>query len=158
MALDQGILSIVEGSQVTLLRDLVQSKLSHLANMNAEQIQLVNQEVRRMFQKEAIQDVFHFPMGFMSNIFLVDKKDERETGHKSEESKYLFPIKTLQDGRLTQLLIDILQEINFMCKINLTDVYFSVPINKTQKSTSVLCGIATYSSFFAFVLTLILLL
>ena len=45
-----------------------------------------------------------------------------------------------------------------MCKINLTDVYFSVPINKTQKSTSILCGIATYSSFFAFVLTLILLL
>lgn len=104
MALDQGILSIVEGSQVTLLRDLVQSKLSHLANMNAEQIQLVNQEVRRMFEKEAIQNVFHFPMGFMSNIFLVDKKDERETGHKSEESKYLFPIKTFQDGRLTPII------------------------------------------------------
>ena len=48
LAPDQGILSILEGYEIPFLREPVQSKLSHSAKVNAEQIQLVNQEFRSM--------------------------------------------------------------------------------------------------------------
>ena len=41
--------------------------------MNAKQIQLVNQDVRSMLERGAIQKVFHSPREFISNLFLVDK-------------------------------------------------------------------------------------
>ena len=48
LAPDQGILSILEGYEISFLREPVQSKLSHSTKVNAEQIQLVNQEFRSM--------------------------------------------------------------------------------------------------------------
>ena len=48
LAPDQGILSILEGYEIPFLREPVQSKLSHSTKVNAEQMQLVNQEFRSM--------------------------------------------------------------------------------------------------------------
>ena len=72
---DQGISPILEGYQITLLRDPVQRKLPHSAKTNAEQMNLVNKGIRSILKKEATQNVFHSPRGLMSNVFLVEKAD-----------------------------------------------------------------------------------
>lgn len=67
--------------------------------MNAEEIKLVNKEVKRMLQKRGIQKVYYCPEEFISFVFSKQNRWQEGAGHKFKELKCLFPLSALQDGR-----------------------------------------------------------
>ena len=85
-----------------------------------------------MLQKGAVIPVKHQEGEFLSNIFLVPKKEglkvvgQRPVINLKELNKFLvcdhFKIESLN------CLKDILAHGDFMCKIDLKDAYFSVPL------------------------------
>ena len=129
---DQGILSVVEGYQIIFLGEPVQSKFPHSAKMNAEQIQLVNQEVRSMLKKGAIQKVIHSPREFISNLFLVDKTDRGKWPVINLKNLNVFiPYQHFKMEGL-HLINDILQEGDLQNRSERC-IFFSSHRQKSQK-------------------------
>lgn len=63
------ILEIIQGYNIPLQIGLVQMKIPYCQRMNAEQSNLINQEVDSMLHKGIIQRVPHFRNEFVSNAF-----------------------------------------------------------------------------------------
>ena len=83
---DGNILSIVQGSKISFCRTPFQHTLPQTTRVNQEERLLINSEIHEMLRKGAIQQVQPEPGQFLSNLFLVDKKDG---GHR--------PVKNLKD-------------------------------------------------------------
>ena len=119
--------------QSSLLTTHHQPVLPHITKMNAVQNDLVNKEIENMLKKGAIQIVPHIPGEFLSNLFLVGKKDE---GHRPIINlKHLNSFIPYQHFKMEGLhmLKDLLQEGDYMCKLDLKDAYFTVPMNRESK-------------------------
>ena len=71
---DQDI-SIVKGYEIPFVSLPFQEKIPNLTKMSKEQFSLVEQEVLEMLEKGAIQKVVPKQGQFVSNLFLVVKKD-----------------------------------------------------------------------------------
>ena len=83
--------------------------------MNAEEIKLVNKEVKRMLQKRSIQKVYYCLEEFISFVFSRQNTWHEGTCHKFEDLKCLFPLSALQDGRFTSYKGHVAGR-EFMCK------------------------------------------
>ena len=130
---DQSVLSIVRGYKLQFLREPCQHKLPHVAKMSVPQAQLVQQEIIDMLKKGAIHKVSHVQGEFLSNLFLVDKKGG---AHRPVINlKHLNAFIPYQHFKMEglHLLKDLLQEGDYMCKLDLKDAYFSVPIHKSSR-------------------------
>ena len=129
---DREILSIVEGYEIPFLRLPIQDKLPRQAQMSKESESLVEQEILEMLVKGAIQKVQHCPGEFLSNMFLVGKKDG---GNRPVINlKQLNELVPYQKFKMEGLhsLKSLLQQGDFLCKIDLKDAYFTVPLNKNS--------------------------
>ena len=71
----QEILPIAKGYEILFVSLPFQKKIPNLTKMSKEQFLLVEQEVLEMFEKGAIQKVVPTRRQFLSNFFLVEKKD-----------------------------------------------------------------------------------
>ena len=76
---DGNILSIVQGSKIPFSRTPFQHTLPQTTRVNQEERLLINSEIQEMLRKGAIQQVQPEPRQFLSNLFLMDKKDR---GHR----------------------------------------------------------------------------
>ena len=72
---DVDILSIVQGFKIPFSQIPFQYDPPQLARVNQKERLQINSEIKEMFKKDAIQQVKSEPGEFLSNLFLVNKKD-----------------------------------------------------------------------------------
>ena len=86
-----------------------------------------------MLDKDAIREAIHCKDQSVSHLFLASKKD---VGQRSvinlEELNTLIPYKHFKMAGL-HLLKEILEQGEYLCKLDLKDAYFSVPLNKQSR-------------------------
>ena len=90
-------------------------------------------EVAELLKKGAITSCTHQTGEFISNLFLVGKKDG---GHRPVINlKHLNQFVPYQHFKMEGLhyLKFLLQEEDYMCKLDLKDAYFSVPLHKDSR-------------------------
>ena len=130
---DPKILEIIEGYCIPLLEKPVQRELPNVIKMNQEQHELVNKEIKAMLEKGAISKVNHVEGEFLSNVFLVGKKDggNRPVINLKNLNQFVPYEHFKMEG--LHCLKDILKRGDYMCKIDLKDAYFSVALNESSR-------------------------
>ena len=126
---DEEISSVVKEYMITFLKVPVQRNIPKQVTTSKTQELLINQEIMEMLDKGAIKKVEHqFPDQFLSNILLVKKKDggNRPCINLKALNKFI-PYKHFKMEGL-HCLKYLLEENDFLCKIDLKDAYFSVPL------------------------------
>ena len=101
--------------------------------MNKKQIALVNLELKEMLRKGAIMRTQPAQGEFLSNLFLVEKKDGgcRPVINLKMLNQCILFLHFKMEG-LSQLK-HIIQEGDWMCKLDLKDAYFSVPLDQNSR-------------------------
>ena len=89
---------------------------------------------------------------FASNLFLVKKKDrgQRPVINLKQLNAYILYCHFKMEG--LQNLKYMLQKGHYMCKLDLKDAYFSIPLEKIQGNLLASVGQETCTSSFAFAL------
>ena len=113
--------------------DPIQVRVFYSKKMNTDQSTLLNEEIESMLQKGAIQKVTHVSGGFLSNLFIVGKsKGGKRTVINFKNLKLFIPYQHFKIEGL-HLMKNHLQEGDYMCKIDLRDAYFTIPINQKYR-------------------------
>ena len=94
---------------------------------------LVDQEIKKLLKKGAIEVVEHTENQFFSNIFTVPKKDgtRRPVIDLRQLNQFVKKVPFKMED-LTQLP-SVLQKGDFLCKIDLQDAYLSIPVAKKAR-------------------------
>ena len=94
---------------------------------------MVSEEVEKLLLKQAVKQVQDIPSQFLSNLFLVPKKDGslRPVINLKPLNHYVRKQKFKMEG--AKVLKDILQEGDWMVSIDLKDAYLSVPVAKKDR-------------------------
>ena len=130
---DLNILNIVQGYKIPFLENPVQEKSPNPPVLNMEQSKLVKEELREMLLKGAIQPVSTCKNQYLSNLFLVSKTDGGNRPVISLKHLNSFiPYQHFKMERLN-LLQNMLQKGDYMCKLDLKDAYFCVPLKKESR-------------------------
>ena len=130
---DVNILSIVQGFKIPFSQTPFQFGPPQLARVNQEERLQINSEIKEMLRKGAIQKLKSEPGKFLSNLFLVNKKDG---GHRPViNRKFLNSFIPYQYFKMEgmHLIKDLLQEHDFLIKIDLKDAYFGIPLDKSSR-------------------------
>ena len=129
---DQNVLSLVKGYEIPILVEPFQEKSLHQIKMSSAEKQLVDSEIEEMLKKGAILKVDPVNGQFLSNLFLVDKKDGRHRPviNLKKLNKFI-PYRHFKMEGLHSLK-QVLREGDFMCKLDLKDAYFCVPLQKNS--------------------------
>ena len=103
------------------------------ATLKKVQEELLSQEVKEILEKDAIKKSIHCKDQFVSYPFLVSKKD----GGKQpviilKELNTFIPYKHLKMQGL-HLLKEILEQSDYLCNLDLKDVFFCVSLNKQAR-------------------------
>ena len=101
--------------------------------MSQEESTLMEQEVQKMQQKGAIKPVQSSTNQFLSSVFIILKND---SGHRP-----VINLKKLNDHipyvhfKMKGLIIlkEVLLKVDYMCKINLKNAYFSVLLDPNSQ-------------------------
>ena len=127
---DPNILNIIQGFEIPFLEKPYQTKLPNPPVLNQKQSNLVREEVKEMLLKGAIQKVTQCKNHYISNLFLISKNDGRN--RPVINLKHLNNFIPYQNFKMEglNLLQSMLQEKDFMCKLDLKDAYFCVPLKK----------------------------
>jgi len=97
--------------------------------MTRGKMSLVDKEVQSLLEKGAIKEIQSEEGKFFSSIFLVEKKDsgQRPVINLKRLNSYIPYNHFKMEG--LYLLKDLLLEGDFMCKVDLKDAYFVVPLH-----------------------------
>ena len=69
---------------------------------------------------------------FIRNLFVTSKKDGGEpSSNKPERTEFIYPLPTLQYGKFG--VKHMFQKNDFMCKLDLKDAYFCMPLHKNSR-------------------------
>lgn len=79
---DQWVLETVEGYRIDFVETPAQVKPPSLLRFSKEMEELVTEEIQALLEKGAIERARRVKGGFISNIFLVEKKRE---GHEASD-------------------------------------------------------------------------
>ena len=124
---DQEILSIVKGYQRPFTNLPVQEKPQ---KMSDKQSLLVDQEISELLEKGAIQEAETAQEEFLSNIFLVGKKNGGDCPVINLKKLNAFiPYEPFKMEGLHCLKF-LLEQNDLLCKIDLKDAYFAIPLSK----------------------------
>ena len=125
---DRQMLSIVSGFEIPFTSEPVQIKEPVPIRLRLDQEKLIDVEVQEMLQKGAISKVLPVKGQYLSNVFLVPKKDGgfRPVINLKSLNQFIpylhFKMESLH------CLKDILLPGDYMCKVDLKDAYFSIPL------------------------------
>ena len=119
--------------QTSFVSKLFQEKIPNLTKMSKEQFSLAEQEVLEMLGKKTIQKVVPKQGQFLSNFFLVEKKDggNRPVINFKNLNKFIHYEHFKMAGLHCLKLL--LKQDNFLCKIDLKETHFPVPLNKNSQ-------------------------
>ena len=86
-----------------------------------------------MLEKGAICQTSHLKEEFLSNVFLLGKKGKENRPVIS--LKHLNQFIPYQHFKMEGFfcLREMLQKYNFMCKLDIKDTYFSVPLHQSSR-------------------------
>ena len=126
---DQWVLQTVGGYQLDLLRTPHQYQVPNRIKSTRENSSLVTLEVTELLSKGAIVETQLTPHSFVSQIFLVEKKDggRRPVINLKGLNQFVRVEHFKMEG--LHLLPDLLQSGDWMVKMDLKDAYLQVPIN-----------------------------
>ena len=133
LTLNQDILSVVKGYKIPFIKIPFQRKIPNFTKMNKKQIALVDLELKEMLKKGAIMRTQLAQGEFLSSLFLVGKKDGGYCPVINLKMLNQFiPFLHFKLEGLSQLK-HIIQEGDWMCKLDLKDAYFSVPLDRNSR-------------------------
>ena len=130
---DKHILDVVKGWVVPLLSTPIQSKIPHPVSMNYEEERAMDLEVASMLTKGAIREAIPKADQFLSNVFVTPKGEGLyrpiiNLKKLNQSVPYLhFKMEGLKDVK------NLLRKGDWMCKLDLKDAYFSVPVNPRSR-------------------------
>ena len=131
---DTEILSLVEGYTIPFHEIPQQKNTPNSPKLSQEEKILVQKEIHEMLNKGAIVETPKYLEGqFISNLFLVEKKDARN--RPVITLKHLNQFIPYQHFKMDGLycLLNIPKKGDYMCKLDLKDAYFSVPLNPASR-------------------------
>ena len=122
---DQEILSIAKYRK---------KKIPNLTKMSKEQFSLVKHEILERLEKGPIQKLVPKQGQFLSNLFLVEKENggNRPVINFKTFNKFIAYEHFKMEG--VHCLKLLLKQDDFLCKIDLKEAYFSVPLNKNSQN------------------------
>ena len=93
----------------------------------------MREEIAEMIAKGAIQEASHTGRGFVSNMFLVPKKDDgqRPVINLKKFNEFVHTEHFKMEG--IHLLEDLLKKGDWMAKVDLKDAYFMIPIREQYR-------------------------
>ena len=104
-----------------------------LYHMDREQEKALDQEIAEMVAKKAIEEVNPQKIHFISPMFVVPKKGGRWRPVLNLKSLNQYVRKTHFKMEDIRNLKDILQENDFMAKLDLREAYFSIPMAEESR-------------------------
>ena len=122
-----------QGLFYRLCRNSLLTKKTKKGKINQAQEELVSQEVKKMLKKDAIREAINCQDQFFRRLFLVLKKDGRQRPViKLKDLNTFIPYKYFKIEGL-HLLKEILEQDDYLCKLDCKDVRFCVPLNKQSR-------------------------
>ena len=131
---DHWVLNTVWGYLIDFVSEPYQKSSLNPPYYSLEQINVIHEELTKLLQKQMIQQLEYPPeAGFLSNIFLVPKKDGGQ--------RPVINLKTLSQFVNTEhfkmedihTMKDLLRQGDWLAKVDLKDVYFAIPICLTHR-------------------------
>ena len=130
---DQDVLQIVSGYCLEFDQEPMQTAPPTPFKLSRPEERLVDQEIKKLLKKGAIEVVEHAENQFLSNIFTVPKKDgtRRPVIDVRQLNQFVKKVPFKMED-LTQIP-SVLQKGDFLCKIDLQDAYLSIPVAKKAR-------------------------
>ena len=130
---DQGVLQIASGYCLEFDQEPMQTAPPTSFKLSRPEEKLVDQEIKKLLKKGAIEVVEHAENQFLSNIFTVPKKDgtRRPVIDLRQLNQFVKKVPFKMED-LTQIP-SVLQKGDFLCKIDLQDAYLSIPVAKKSR-------------------------
>lgn len=131
---DRWVLDTVEnGYQIEFNALPTYSSYMKEINFSEEKSKIVSLEVNKLIEKGAIKKVDHMAGQFISNIFLVPKKDGSLRPVINLKNLNLFvEYQHFKQERLS-FALDLIERNDYLTSIDLTDAYFSISIHENFK-------------------------
>ena len=127
---DPWVLQTIQGYQIDWLSEPVQEGPISQLKLQQQQVELLSLELVSLHEKGAISEVVGSQPRFLSHIFLVPKKDgsQRPVINLKALNKFVAPEHFKMEH--VQLVKELLQEGDWLVKMDLKDAYVAVPINR----------------------------
>ena len=121
---------LMEGYQIPPLMEPVQEKPPKVPKLNQKQQKQVDPEVKAMLEKGSISKVCYSKGKFFSSLFLISKKcGGNQPVINLKDLNRFIPYKHFRMEGL-HCLKCVLHKGDYMCKTDLNDAYFSIPLHK----------------------------
>ena len=112
--------------------DPVQKETPKVPKFNQEQQKQVDLEVKAMLEKLSISKVCYLKREFYGSLFLISKKDGgNQAVINLNDLNQFIPYKHFKMEGLQKYVF---QKRDYMCKRDLKDGYFSVPLHKDSRN------------------------
>ena len=134
MTKDRWVQNTVRGYEIEFVSHLHQSKEPHPTYLNQAQQQLVRQEITELCRKGAVTELKTPAVGgLVSTLFLVPKKDGGQRPVINLKSLNSFVDVHTSRWRESIPSRDLLHKEDWLIKIDLKDVYFSIPVSQGHR-------------------------
>ena len=130
---DQWVLHTVAGYQLDLISAPYQSRMPQQIQTTTENATLITAEVAELVSKGAIVETQLSPDSYVSQIFLVEKKDGGQRPVINLKGLNQFVVQEHFKMEGLHLLPDLLQPKDWMAKLDLKDAYLQVPIHQSHQ-------------------------
>ena len=121
---------MVSGMNLDLLDIPTQTQFPHEIKMSQKETEAVAEHIQQLLVKGAIEECPYPGLGFVSNIFLHPKPDGsyRMILNLKKFNKFVeyahFKMEFLNH------ILDLVLPFSFMCVLDLTDAYLTIPVGK----------------------------